>query len=73
MTVGPYKGTYKKCGRIPRFALLPSTGETKSFYCQYLAMGTSLKIQIIGDLKVVSLCEVQVYGKGMYMTILHCN
>ena len=65
MRVGPHEGTYKKCGRIPRFALLPSTGETKSFYCQHLAIGTSFKITILGHNKVITLCEVQFYGKGI--------
>ena len=73
MTVGPHEGMYNTCGRIPRFALLPSTGETKSFYCDDLAMGNSFKIEILGYNKIISLCEVQLYGKGMYITILHCN
>ena len=72
MTIGPHEGTYKTCGGGAKYTLL-STGETKLFYCGHLAMGNSLKIEMLGHNKVITLCEVQLYGTGMYMTILHCN
>ena len=72
MTVGPHEGTYKTCGYDARFALV-STGETKAFYCRRFAMGTSFKITILGNDKIITLCEVQLFGKGMYTTIVHYN
>ena len=65
-------GKYKTCGGGAKYTFL-STGETKSFSCGHLAMGTSFRITILGHNKIVTLCEVQLYGEGMYMTILHCN
>ena len=72
MTIGPHEGTHKTCGPNPGFTIV-STGETKVFYCGDLARGISFKIEMLGHNKVITLCEVQLYGKGMYMAILHCN
>ena len=41
-----------------------STGETKSFMCDRDAIGTVLIIQIPGEEKILTLCEVYIYGEG---------
>ena len=48
---------------------------TKSFGCPPSTIGTSLKIEITEQSQILTLCEVQVLGRGnvMNMTILHCK
>jgi len=59
----------KKCGSDSNVVL---TGQTKSFGCEPNAIGNTLMIKR-GKNKVITLCEVQVYGSGivMYKTISH--
>jgi len=70
ITVGPYNGTYKKCGSNSNAM---SKEDTKSFRCEPDAIGTSLKITLPGTFKVLQLCEVQILGKGIdiHWTLLH--
>ena len=41
-----------------------STGETKSFLCERDATGSVLIITIPGEQKILTLCEVYIYGEG---------
>ena len=41
-------------------------GEIKSFKCVSNARGQTMKITILGRKEFLTLCEVIVYGKGMY-------
>ena len=71
ITVGPFNGTYKACGTDAN--VIP-TGGTRSFLCEYRAIGTTLTITV-DNRRILTLCEVQIYGKGIvvHMMILHCN
>ena len=41
-----------------------TTGETTAYTCEANAKGRSLKIQIKGQNKILTLCEVYVVGTG---------
>ena len=53
----------KKCGS---FNNKMSVGETSAFSCEADARGTSLKIKINGRHEFLTLCEVFIFGTGMF-------
>ena len=57
------KGMYKKCGSSNNKM---SVGETTAFSCEADARGTSLKIKIKGRHEFLRLCEVFIFGIGMF-------
>ncbi|KAI0213096.1 hypothetical protein LSAT2_001911 [Lamellibrachia satsuma] len=60
--VGPYRGKYQKCGSSKNSMI---SERRKSFTCADNAMGSTLKITNHGKNKVLSLCEVLVYGTAL--------
>ena len=59
--IGPYHGSYKKCGSWSNYM---STGQTKRFQCESNATGISLKISMKGTGRRITLCEVSILGTG---------
>jgi len=41
------------------------TNQAKTFLCESNAKGVSVKITVKGSHKIITLCEVYVYGTGM--------
>ena len=61
--VGQKNGTYKKCGSSYNKI---SVGGTTAFSCEAHASGTSLQIKINGKHAFLQLCEVFIFGTGMF-------
>ena len=61
--IGPYRGKYQTCGSSKNSMI---SEKRKSFTCADNAKGSTLKITNHGKNKVLSLCEVLVYGTGMF-------
>ena len=59
--IGPYHGSYKKCGSWSNYM---TTGQTKRFVCDSSATGISLTITMIGTRGRITLCEVSILGRG---------
>ena len=61
--VGQKNGMYKKCGSSYNQI---SAGGTTAFSCEAHARGTSLQIKINGKREYLTLCEVFIFGTGMF-------
>ena len=62
IAVGPYHGTYKKCGSSINNM---SIKEWKGFVCESNAKGISVEIGIKGKKHILSICEVFISGTGV--------
>ena len=61
--VGQKNGTYKKCGSSYNNI---SVGGRTAFSCEADARGTSLQIKINGKNEYLQLCEVFIFGTGLF-------